>query len=412
MLSNNSQMQSSILNSTRAASAAATNAISTFNLVAYLYLMPLIALFGFLANLLCLIVFLKPTFDRNAYKYIYMRTVSHLIFLLLLALSWLVNCSSCSFFSTLLLQVYFIYVYSYVIRVALTLAALAEIAISYERLCLFKRNEKFSKLASKSFVSVTVLFAFTSLILNVPYLFAFRVERVSPGIYIFARTSFGSTSVYRLYIIIFNFMQSFLSFLALIVINTLVAVEFRKHMNKKKNLIARSKSKSEHGPAAISDARSLKNSHGEIDRARTNKSCHLNNQHLVEMVNINATSDNNQNKLSKTEIKTIKSIDVGESNSQKVELNFTVMIIVSSLAFSFTRLVQCINSILLQILPLLGLAQAALANDFLISFFSSLFVNLYFSCNIFVYLLFNKMFRVSFKRLFISKLILKLFSFK
>jgi hypothetical protein len=350
--------------------------IYNITIIGYVYLIPILSLIGFALNIPCLIGLAVAKLSPDSRKYLLLRTVTHLILLACLAFNALTNCLMCQARGTLPTQLINVYIIIFFYRAAFTTAALVEIIVSYQRLAIFKK--RLDCLKKIRFNYMVILFMLLGLALNVPYLLAFQpAERpANSSLFDTVRTDFGNTSFYRIYIIALNLCQSFLSFILLTIFNVLATIEFKKYMKRKKNL---TKGKNDRSTATepqrktieMTSAANLANSTGKNKTER-----------LASHTNSHAT------------------LNVTLKTSEKsVEVSFTMMIIVSSAFFTFTRLIQCFASLYAQLFPLIGIQMDSVFISY-VNFLSQVITILYWDSNLFIYFIFNRMFREVFRKFF------------
>jgi hypothetical protein len=207
------------------------------NLIILVYSMPIGSLIGLMLNILCLIVLCHRKLKGETYKYLIFKTVSHLGFLFVIVIWPIFVCSSCPISLTLLAKM-LNYIFDIVaLNCITTYAALVEIALSYDRLLMFKQ-QKSKYLIKLRFWPTTICFLVVGFVLNSPFIFAFQIEKV-PGtadIWRLARTAFGGSSFYRTYVIVLSLIQTLVALVVLVVLNILVKIEFSKYMKRKKSL--------------------------------------------------------------------------------------------------------------------------------------------------------------------------------
>jgi hypothetical protein len=359
--------------------------ISTFHLVGYIYLIPIMATCSFFINLVCLIVLLHPKLSGDTYKYLLFKTIIHVVALPITSLSPLANCTWCPISQSLFVIIYRYILLIFVANTGSTYASLIEIALSYDRLLIIKQNiNKIFRISAKYILLSIVTFG---LCLNVPYLFAYNIQMTaSSQIYTLRLSEFGNSSFFRVYLIFLSLFQSFFSFFLLAFVNTFVTIEFKKYIHRKfemtgKNFIL------ENSRRSHLDLKPILNGIEDSDKTTNTASTHL-------------SSIGIKPKKSETKNETIltRSSSKSKNQSDSAERNFTKMILISSISFTFIRLLHVINSSTSQIAQLNGIRSNPF-NQYL-SFSVFILSIIYFSSNFFAYMAFNKSFRACFREIF------------
>jgi hypothetical protein len=364
--------------------------VTSFVVVTNVYTIPIVSVIGIILNIPCLIVFASPKFSGETYKYLLFKTLIHLVVLLLATLNTIANCLACIDHRRMDVQIFLIYYRGYLVMVPFTMVALVEIALAYDRLCMFKSN-----MFNLSFKHTLIAIAFIAFVFNIPYLIAFRVEEAAPGtnIFIGVRSQFGHTLFYRIYIIFFNMIQSIVAFAVLLLLNAFVTIEFRKYLSRKRNLTKKQSALNEQNRRSVitkvSDLREANRRETFIGEKKMS-TISLASKNQIELASKNQTQQRNSKIPENDTSKNIKAKD----------LSFTSMIVVSSVLFTVTRLFNFINSLSIQVLPLIGISAFTSTTGNVISFVSLFSTIFYCSSSVFTYFFFNKLFRSSIKKLF------------
>jgi hypothetical protein len=322
-----------------------TASIDPFFLIANLLTLPSIAAFGFCTNVVCLAVLLHPSLKGDTYKLLVSKTVAHLLCEIALSMSPYVQCSICPASRSLGAQIYMVYILIFMANSASFYAALIEMILAYERLFLLKSARYwFARIFAEPTVAAL---SFISISLNVPYLFAYHVEWFGPpssGRFRWWFTAFGVSSTFRIYVIFLNFLQSTLSLVVLIVLNSLVTIEFKKYINRKRQMTIK---------------------HSENRQANS----------------------------------TMAAVTESQSHQANAEKSFTLMILISSIFYTISCIIWFAYTLMVQIFRLRG----DIMNPIFIyvSFSASSTTMTYFASNLFIYLTFNRNFRSCFKKMFL-----------
>jgi hypothetical protein len=333
--------------------------IPILTLIGNIYIGTIVSGLGFFFNLVCLVVFAYPEFKGDTYKYLIMKTITHLIILLLTSVNAIYNCSTCPISLLYEVNQFRIVANAFLISVTTTMAALWEIMLSYDRLLMFNKwTIKVSFNVSAPIVLIT------SFGLNTVFLFSFRVASRGPNAFFIMPSELAFNSIYRIYAVLMSILQSLISIIVLLFLNLLVSIEYRKYMTKRKSLLG----------AKTTNKSSIK----EPTTGKETTSYWINN----------ARKDQGETK---------------ESNNKEVrkskEIKFTTMIVFCSSFFALTRFIILIGTVLLQVSPLVGLAQTHPIIGYT-TMFGQVSAFIYFASNLLTYLAFNKIFRHRFSKIF------------
>jgi hypothetical protein len=226
---------------------------------------------------------------------------------------------------------------------------------------------------------ITIILAI-GVFVNIPFSLAFRVELNAENRFVYSRTQFGSTYFYRFYTITLSILQSMISFVVLIILNVMVIKKFNIYMNRKSKLV---------GPATRHD----------LTDQVINKNEEATGQIIGLKIEATQTADSISSANSQYNKEAKERKNAATNKKRDAELNFTNMIVVSSLCFTFTRFVALVASVSNQVFPLFQLSTnypfvTVITNA------SQLLNYCYFASNIFIYMAFNKLFRARFLKLF------------
>jgi hypothetical protein len=334
-----------------------------FLTIAYLYVIPSMGAIGCVFNVICLVVLLHPNMSGDTYKLLVLKTILSMLVLTIAAGSVITNCPWCWFSNSLASQLYRQYLLNGVNNVVMTSIALVEIALAYDRLYILKRKAKSLIKFRFSFILTVILTI--SIAVNIPYFFAYWLLEIEPGSnrFAFGRSSFGQTSFFNTYVLILNFMQSFLTLLLLIIIDTSVSISFRNYIKRKTLLLA--------APKKLTNNKTKNNAEASVTLTLDNSKGDRGNKR--------ATNKTRKEKF----------------NSKK---NFTMMLLVASLIYTMTSLISFANIGFSTIVRLLGRQTTVLNIYFMV--FSYIAFCLYFGSNLFIYFAFNRTFRTCFGKIF------------
>jgi hypothetical protein len=344
------------------------NALFTF--IGHVFIIPIVSLIGFLLSILCLTVLFSQKLTGEDYKYLKLKSILHLLALTILCLSPVSQCAICSIAETLIANLYRIYIMVVTTEIVGMSISLVEVMISYSRLVVLKqKSASFISIYFKSTILIIIIIAIS---LNFPYFFSFQIQPLSPGSYRFRmiRTDFGNSHLYNIYLICLNIIHSTTALSALIIINICLIIEFKKYISRKSQLTT------------------IKSINPLVSNVAENIT-----KSLIENKSKYETDLNNVTLAKKNE-------QIGNSKQHvAAENNFTMLIIVSSLIFTFSRTIWFINLILIylnQMFP--GIIPPNLI--IYIRFASILSLSIYYGSNFFIYISFNRMFKESLKKIF------------
>jgi hypothetical protein len=344
--------------------------IPIFNLITSIYSIPIGSLIGFMLNVVCLIVLCHRKLKGDTFKYLIFKTLIHLIFLFIMAISPIFRCASCPIILTLFANLVRYYFNLILGSMMSTVAFLIEIVLTYDRLhMLMQQKPKY--LIKLSFWPTTISCVVIGVIANVPYILAFTYQQV-PGtdIWQYVRTAVGSSIFYRISVIVLNLIQSLISLVVLIVLNILVKIKFSKYIKRKKSLT--------HQRTVVVQASRVKSIHNRMSTVADFSVANSASAATVATAAIAEQSNKNQ-------------------QNESAELNFTWMIIVASLLFSVTRFIQFINVTVDMIYNQLGINSMLPSYLAFVSFFTTI---VYYGSNLFTYIFFNRIFRQCFREIF------------
>jgi hypothetical protein len=336
--------------------------------IGYQYVMTISCSIGFIVGFICLAVLVNPKLKGDMYKLLILKTLVEIILQLAGMTNIFVTCSICTFVQSYWARLVKIIFTHYLISTFYTCSSLIEIALSYDRLKIFKRNSKY--LPNVNFYYLSICIILGSILLNIPVLFSLTIVSI-PGTqnqFTDVQSEFGRGAFFSVYLNIINALQVFIPLLILIVIDSLVAVEFKKYVNKKKRIANQLNT-----PTIMNET---KNS---FEKQTSNPTI--------------------QQKKS-TEVIIRKSQTQKESNKR-----FTLMVLISSSLFIFVRLFNAITIIWNQTNQANKVAFDA--RLLIIAYFSFQITFFYMISNIFTYFIFNKSFRKCMMNLIKRSLLLK-----
>jgi hypothetical protein len=313
--------------------------ISFINLLSGIYSLPIVSVIGFVLNVPCLIVLFHRKLKGDTFKYLIFKTLTHLGYLFIVAITPIFRCTTCPISLTLFAAFVNYYLNLCTLNPLWTYAAFVEIVLSYDRLMLLKQ-QKSKYLIKLRFWPTIISILVIGFVVNLPFMMAFRIQQIqNTQIWRYTRTDFGNSTFYRMYMIVYNIIQTLILLVVQIILNIMVKQEFGKYMKRKKNLTLTAVTSNLNKNSAIS--------------LKTSRPTKNNEPHdMSTVLHLSDFKDHNSKRTTAT--------NAGPTNSSKkqqnesAELNFTLMIIVASLLFSLTRFVQLIYTLVAMISQQLG----------------------------------------------------------
>jgi hypothetical protein len=362
------------LNTTRLEFRPAINPIWSFinlyvNTIGYLYLIPIISVFGVFLNILCIALLCSKSLKGDIYKYLMLKTVSELIIVILGAMLPYSNCINCLSFQTLGAQIYRLYGISIINSMAFTVSMLSELAISYDRLIIFKKYS--SCLPKIKFKYACVGILTISVGIYVPFLFGSIVARIDnqPDRWQVINTTFGRSSASLYYSLIVSILRTIVLLILFCIVNLLVLVEYRKYKIKRALILAKT-TITQKSNFEISKLNKFENDNNSISNV---------NSVAQKRANANASKS------------------MANSDSENT-LTYTILL---------CCLIYSINKTLIAMAGFFSYLDLIIFNTLtpstlIITFFCRLISYFIFSSNIFILGLFNKTFKLHIKAIFCS----------
>jgi hypothetical protein len=265
-----------------------------------------------------------------------------------------------------------VYVFQFVNSVVFTISMLCEIALTYDRLTIFKQNSKYyMKMKFKySFLAILIY----SVLIMIPRLFSQTVEKVPipfVDIYYPKTTTFGSSWFYKYYLVAINLQSSIFWMSILLILNLMVLIEFRNY-KKQRTLI-------------IGTVRYL------TDTSRNKRNFTTN-----EALTITTREKKNDSNGINNELNVSKDSKMKE-DSEKM-LAFSILCCCS--IYAFNRTLLSIGDICTQIDSLNNVTDRPFTT--IINYFARLICYLVFAMNLFILMLFNKGFKHHLKNIMLN----------
>jgi hypothetical protein len=356
------------------------------NIVGYVYLVPFICICGVGLNLMCLRVLCSKELKGNIYKYFILKTISELILVVCGALLPISSCTNCATFQTLAPAIYRGYIFSFVVGACFNISNMCEIALSYDRLIIFKQKSKwFPKIGPRRIIAFILLF---SLLLLMPYIFTTRIVELAnnPGKFGLELTPFGRSMFMKVYGQVIA-LRALIFFIALLWLNTALLFEYKKYSLNRVNIISTAYTKTQtQMPLNKSNIKIAANSTSNVNTKQSNE----------------ALSDNHSSMLNSS-LKQMSAVggDASEKKKQKTttmkkedsEKRLAYSIMCCCAIYGFNRLSLTMASMIGEI-EMMSSSFTSFSNFYQIFGFSSRsLAYLVFSLNLFILALFNKAFK-------------------
>jgi hypothetical protein len=339
-------------------------------LVANVYTLPILAAVGFVLNIVCLIVLLHPKLSGQAYKNLLLKTLIQMLTQAMLALSALTNCVVCEPNPTYAVQILRSIVI-YFGNAATSMAAFEEIFLSYDRLLTVKREMKC--MPKLPFIYTTTFTICTSLLINVPIIFSTSIVRqrtTTLDRFVSMRSQLADSLAYRIYAILLNLGQSFLTLVLLLLLNSLIVLDFDKYIQMKNNNMS----------CVITKSQTINNN---LQQQQQQQQQRLNNMAASSRISLVSIP---------FKLKRMSTL------MSPTELSYNQMVLVGSVCFTFTRLVHFVTAVTSNVMQLQGVINAIVISY--MSIVSFTLTMIYYGSNLFFYLWFNKRIRHYFRRIF------------
>jgi hypothetical protein len=335
--------------------------------IAFIYIVPAIAITGFCLNLLSLIVFLNPKLKGSIYKYLVTKSLAEIILQTLGATYPILFCSKCPTYLTLGWAILYEYGFNIVIDTIFTYSGLCEIAVVFERLALLSRSSRFDLDPLWVIAGMLAL----SFVPFIPILFSSYIYETAPGKYYFEYTEFGRSHTYAWYYGLISVIENVIVFAVLVLMNIALVNQFKKYLAKRKSL--------------VSNRKSAQN----IIALNENKPTNLTTQ------NINTIS--NQNPLRAPSVSnTPGRIDSGSQSAEEdLQKRITIMVIVLSFVFILSKVFQTVHTFLNSYYYYISITKPPVGY-YMFDFTSNIVVYTTSTANFFIYIGFNKPFRECF----------------
>jgi hypothetical protein len=350
--------------------------------IGYTFIVTIICSFGFFLNSFCLAVFFCKEFDANTYLYFKAKTLSEIILTGLGSIVAIVSCTTCHVSRSYFSQIYQWLGLGLLTTTAYPFIGFMEMMILNQRYCLLKaesvtgarRNER-----KKSLLYIS-LFLAISIVLSIPQAMSQTISvsgSNSSGEYRMSNNEFGKSALYF-------YLQAVCAFIIGVVLNIihillglLLVVEFKKFIQKKRNLAK---------VAPANSIRHQKNTHDSMASKRVNMS----SQQLSVTKKYSFLKPSSSSSFSSSTLAT------ANSSNYNAEKNLTSMVITLSILFLTSHIIQFF-SIAVSIYNTYKNTNSSFNVYFqLVAYLLTYFAT---SINFFIYLKFNREFCKQSKRL-------------
>jgi hypothetical protein len=350
------------------------------NLIGYIYMVPMVCICGFVLNIICLAVLCQKELKGNIYKYFIVKTISELVLVVCGAILPMSFCINCATFQTLAPAIYRGYIFTFVVASCFSISNMCEIALTYDRLIIFK--QKSSWLPKVSFRNSAVLITTVSMILYAPYLFYLRIVELpnNPGKYTLTWSEFGYTWFYKFYGQ-FVALYSILLFLILLFLNVFVLIEYKKYTTNRMEILGSVSRRADSMRKKTSIILTVNLNEDYLNEAQTSIA-KINQKHRATTISI-----------SKRKSQAIE-------KKEDTEKRLTYSILCCCVIYGFNRLTLALSSIIQEIELIDRNFVGFSSFSIIFAFLSRFLAYVVFSVNLFILALFNKAFKDHLIKLF------------
>lgn len=328
-----------------------TNNVYSFQIIINLFLLPLISSIGFLLNFLCVLVYWRILRVNNdvLYKYLCINSISNSIAMLIDTFSPLALCGdNCRISQTYSAQLFYLYGFIYFADAFETFSSLIDIVLTVDRFAkVSNRLKNFRKISYKIIIFILLLI---SLLYYIPFILkkeivssSIVINNVTYGVYRLAPSEFGKTKFGLFFILIQLILSEVFVLVVMINFNVLLLFSLKDNIYP------------------------IKKENKRLMNDLT--SCNKNDESL------------NENQLF------AQNNSLQEQKQNKTDYKVTLMII----SMSVLNLLGNSPSVIIYTISIFYTIEPALINNLLA--LSNLSTVLTFTCYIFVFYYFNRIFR-------------------
>ncbi len=195
------------------------------------YIIPLLSIFGSIINLGVLLSNQKNYIDSKVFRYIQIKSFNDMCICILMIGYQDAACNECAHYidADLSLQVYRIYFFSIQTKVLFMASNICSIGIAYHRYCIVFDSQNF--LSKTNFYFFYAFALLTSILLNIPDYFAYKITHNKQNLYTLERTIFGDSLIFKYFFLIRIVLHNLISCCLVSSLNILVLKAFIKFRN-------------------------------------------------------------------------------------------------------------------------------------------------------------------------------------
>ena len=204
-------------------------------IVTYLFLVPIICVFGIVGNILTLAVLIRGQFAGGAFVYLKGLSIFDLLSLVFILPICLVRCPVCDFEDKYAFSFYGAYVYICIGDIFLKASVWTTMLLTVERcvVIVFKRQLHVSSRKSRfPFFALVGILVFTT-VENIPTIYAFSIDKSDGSVMV---TDYGRSTAYELYSWVDALLFQFVPFVVLFIFNIILAIYLIQHREVSKRL--------------------------------------------------------------------------------------------------------------------------------------------------------------------------------
>lgn len=224
------------------------------------YVYPAIGVIGSLLNILCIWVFSNKKFSTNnsrcfIFKYLLVKSTYDCLILLLNALKPVFNCYECSFNSLYIVKMFEFFFYKYFLYVCTLCSIVFELVAQLDRLVAISVSQPKNWMLPYRIVTIALI-AIISTFYSFK-LFEYNIEATEyedEKLYNLYKSSFSITNTFRLFNLIQSFIRDFFCVILLLLLDIFILIVFRRLMwNKKQIMLGGQTANINHNQASTSN---------------------------------------------------------------------------------------------------------------------------------------------------------------
>jgi hypothetical protein len=206
------------------------------------YILNIVSIFGIIANLICIIIFIKIIKRRrsqgNMYKYFLMKSIMDFLTLIINSFQYLKSCNNCKTAHSYLIQIWYIWFYfffAYIVEsssVIFEMAAILDCFITIKLILNCCQTNLFFYLFT---ILVIVVNVTTNSLFPLSFKIESRINNNNETVYYYDYSKFGESSLSN--IMLFNsLVKDGLFFIILVILNAMILRLLMKTTDRKRNL--------------------------------------------------------------------------------------------------------------------------------------------------------------------------------